>query len=204
EVNKYGINTEMVINMTDGDNSLTAFLSNQHSINSAVDSILKEAALYKGVNIDFEGLGLTDKGEKLDEVKDSFNNFIRLLYEKLKSKNLRLTLSLHAPNSSFKGYDYKELSKISDRIIVMAYDYGQKPEPDNLVIQAIEMAKAAVPKDKLFLGISAASENADSLKTKVGIAKRYNLEGVAIWRIGLLTNELWEALKSSAIPKGKF
>lgn len=201
--NKYDINTEMAINMTDGDNSLTEFLSDENSMDSAVKNIVKEASLYKGVNIDFEGLGLTDKGEKLYEVKSSFTKFISLLYENLKSKNIKLSLALHAPNSSFKGYDYKELAKISDRIIIMAYDFGQKPEPQNLVIQAVEMAMENVPKEKLFLGISAPSENAESLKTKIGIAKRYDLEGIAIWRIGLISNEQWEALKLSAKRKGR-
>jgi hypothetical protein len=32
------------------------------------------------------------------------------------------------------------MGAVSDKIIIMAYDYGPKPEPDQLVIQAVEMA----------------------------------------------------------------
>jgi len=83
----------------------------------------------------------------------------------------------------------------------MAYDYGSKPEPVSLVRQAVEMAKANVPPEKLVLGISAPTETPESILTKVGIAKRYGLEGIAIWRLGLVTGEMWDALRATVIPR---
>ena len=83
----------------------------------------------------------------------------------------------------------------------MAYDYGSKPEPVSLVTQAVEMAKASVPPEKLVLGISAPTETPESILTKVRIAKRYGLEGIAIWRLGLVTGEMWDALRATVIPK---
>jgi hypothetical protein len=83
----------------------------------------------------------------------------------------------------------------------MAYDYGSTPEPVSLVTQAVEMAKALVPPEKLVLGISAASETPESILTKLGIAKRYRLDGIAIWRLGLVTGEIWDALRSTVIPR---
>lgn len=105
-------------------------------------------------------------------------------------------LTLHAPNSVYKGYDYRALGELADKIIIMAYDYGPKPEPVNQVIRAVEMAAAAVPPEKLVLGISAPNETSESMQTKVGIAKRYDLNGIALWRLGLITGEMWDMLRS--------
>lgn len=191
----YNLKTEMCINMLDGDNSLTKLLENEESVSNAIYNIMDEACYYSGVNVNFEGLGLSQRGQELEKVKSSFNNFVKLLSQELKKKGLMLTLSLHAPNSSYKGYDYKTLGQLADRIIVMAHDYGIKPEPESLVIQAIEEAKKEVPADKLYLAISVASENADSIKTKVGIAKRYGVKGVSLWRLGLVPDEMWNELR---------
>ncbi len=191
----YNLKTEMCINMVDGENYVTNLLENQVSVSNAIYNIVNEASIYCGVNIDFEGLGLSQRGQELEKVKSSFNNFVKLLSQELKKKDLRLTLSLHAPNSSYKGYDYKTLGQLADRIIVMAHDYGMKPEPESLVIQAIEEAKKDVPADKLYLAVSAASENADSIKIKVGIAKMYGLKGISLWRLGLVSDEMWSALR---------
>ncbi|OIQ58671.1 hypothetical protein MOTE_18590 [Moorella thermoacetica] len=65
----------------------------------------------------------------------------------------------------------------------MTYDYGSKPEPGSLVTQAVRRAKASVPLEKLILGISPPSETPESILTKVGIAKRYGLDGIAIWAV---------------------
>ncbi|OPX90574.1 MAG: hypothetical protein A4E53_00966 [Pelotomaculum sp. PtaB.Bin104] len=95
------------------------------------------------------------------------------------------------------GYDYQALGGLADRIIIMAYDYGAKPEPLDLVIEAVEMAGAVVSPEKLVLGISIPSETAESLQAKVGVAKRYGLDGIAIWRLGLVSDEMWNGLRST-------
>ncbi|WP_422447104.1 glycosyl hydrolase family 18 protein [Thermoanaerobacterium sp. DL9XJH110] len=157
--------------------------------------------LYHGVNLDFEGLDYQDDGEQLRMVHNSFTKFGRLLAEQVEAANLILTLTLHAPNSAYQGYDYKALGEIADRIIIMAYDYGSTPEPVSLVTQAVEMAKALVPPEKLVFGISAPTETPESILTKLGIAKRYRLNGTAVWRLGLVTGEMWDALRATVIPK---
>ena len=82
----------------------------------------------------------------------------------------------------------------------MAYDYGIRPEPDTKVAAAVDLALAAVPAEKLLLGISLASESADSLVTKLGIAKRKGIAGVALWRLGLMQPEDWAALRAATDP----
>jgi len=199
--NKYNLKSEMVVHVTNGDGTISSLLKDEAAMTRAVDSIVMEARLYQGINLDFEGLGYQDSGEQLKTVQDEFTRFVRLLAEQVKAANLTLTLTLHAPNSAYQGYDYKALGELANRIIVMAYDYGSKPEPVSLVRQAVEMAKANVPPEKLVLGISAPTETPESILTKVGIAKRYNLDGIAIWRLGLVTGEMWEALRSAVIPR---
>ncbi|MBC7338056.1 MAG: copper amine oxidase, partial [Clostridia bacterium] len=156
---------------------------------------------YQGVNLDFEGLGYQSGGEELASIRGRFTEFVRLLAEQLRPLGLNLTLTLHAPNSAYKGYDYRSLGEIADRIIIMAYDYGATPEPVSLVTQAVEMARAEVSPEKLILGISAPAETAESIVTKVGIAKRYGLGGIALWRLGLVSGEMWAALRSTVVPR---
>ncbi len=193
----YKIKTEMVIHLTDKDSVIANIITDQLAVDRAIEGIVKEAELYQGVNLDFEGLGWQENGVTLDQHRNAFVKFIGLLNNKLKAENKSLILTLHPLNSAYKGYDYGELGKNSDRIVIMAYDYGIKPEPVSHVLQAVDLARAVVPAEKLVLGISIPGETVDSLNTKIGIAKRYNLQGIALWRLGLLPDEIWHSIKSS-------
>lgn len=195
----YNLRTEMVIHATDSSGDITELLSSKEAMEKLAEAIAEESKLYSGVNLDLEGLGLNESGENLLKTRQNFTSFVRILSEKL-DPTKTLTLTLHAPNSAYKGYDYKALGAIADRIIIMAYDYGSSPEPVDKVLQAIEMAKAEVPPEKLVLGISIPRETAQSLLTKIGIAKRYNLSGIALWRLGLVTKDQWEVLRKAVEP----
>ncbi|MDD3023961.1 MAG: stalk domain-containing protein [Syntrophomonadaceae bacterium] len=196
---QYKLNTEMVIHITDGEGRLGRFLSNPEAVKAAIEAIAKEAILYNGVNLDFEGLGWNDNMEQLIQARTIFNNFAIQLSQELKKSNRQLTLTLHAPNSAYLGYDYAVLGKAADHIIIMAYDYGSKPESINKIRQAVEMAKALVPAEKLLLGISVVGENPESLQTIIGVAKKNNLGGIALWRLGLLNTETWKVLGENVI-----
>ncbi|RYD02971.1 hypothetical protein N752_22555 [Desulforamulus aquiferis] len=115
---EYQMTTEMVIHMIDGDSSLTNLLNSQLAMERAVANIVKEASLYRGVNLDFEGLGWQDKGEQLVKTRDSFTYFVELLSKQLKKEGLELTLSLHAPNSAYQGYDYKSLEVLPTELLL--------------------------------------------------------------------------------------
>ena len=194
---QYKLPGEMVIHVTDGDGTISSLLNDPTAMARTVKAISEEARQYSGVNLDFEGLGYKDSGEQLQQVQQRFTNFVNLLGQELKTNRNGLTLTLHAPNSAYPGYDYQALGQIADRIIIMAYDYGAKPEPISQVKQAVEMVCDSVPANKLVLGISAPSETAASIATKVGIAKRYNLNGVALWRLGVINDGMWQTLRDS-------
>lgn len=69
------------------------------------------------------------------------------------------------------------------------------------ILKKVGASAHLVPANKLILGISAPSENAESIAAKVGIAKRYNLNGVALWRLGLINDGMWQTLRDSLIAK---
>lgn len=195
---RYHLQTEMVVHMTDQNGSLRKLIADPAATAQAVANIAAEAGLYDGVNLDLEGLGWQEQGETLAATRADFTNFVKLLYQKLQAnqtKKATLTLTLHAPNSAYPGYDYQALANWCNEIIIMAYDYGPKPEPLPLVQGAIESALRMVPAHKLLLGISLPSERAESLQQKIGLAKRYGLKGIALWRLGLVSPEMWSVLE---------
>ncbi len=197
---QYHVQTEMVVHMTDKGGSLHKLISDPAATATAINQISEEATLYQGVNLDLEGLGWQEQGETLNNTRQNFSRFVSLLYQKLQEKRVTLTLTLHAPNSAYLGYDYQSLSNNCDEIIIMAYDYGPKPEPINLVSGAVQEALKTVPPEKLLLGISIPSETTESLTQKIGIAKRYQLKGIALWRLGLVTTDMWELLGTKILP----
>lgn len=73
-------------------------------------------------------------------------------------------------------------------------------EPTDLVFQAVQSAVAQVSPDKLILGISLPNENTESIRTKIGIAKRFQLQGVALWRLGLVSDDMWEEIRNNIAP----
>jgi len=194
---EYELKTDMVVHVTNKEARISKLLINDTAVDKAINSIVKEAKLYNGVNLDFEGLGWQDSGEQLDKIRHYYNNFVRKLSQQLKKADLKLSLTLHAPNSAYQGYDYYTLGKLADQIIIMAYDYGPKPEPVTLVTQAVEMAKKVVPQGKLVLGISIPSETPESLAHKIDIARAYKLNGIALWRLGLLSEHMWDVLRDN-------
>ena len=192
----------MGIHENDRGGLLTAFLNDEQAMSRAVAAIVHEVSPYHGVNLNLEELGLYATGETRQQIRDSFTRFIAMLAPPLREAGKTLTLTLHPPNSSFRGYDYAALGQLADRIIVMAHDYGPRPEPLNRVVQAVEMAIAEVPREKIVLAISTPSETAESINAKVGIAKRYRLQGISLWRLGLVTADMWTSLRQTIKTRG--
>ncbi|MEW6661150.1 MAG: stalk domain-containing protein [Bacillota bacterium] len=198
---EYGLRTEMVIYANNKEGMLEALLADEGAVLTLIESIAAEVQFYDGVNLDLEGLGLVKPNQNLQPTQQNFNNFVNQLASQLKARNKTITLTLHPPNSVYRGYDYHTLGKLADQIIIMAYDYGPKPEPIRQVVQGVELALQAVPPEKLALGISIPSETPESILTKVGVVKRYSLKGISLWRLGLIPPETWKALKMVIEPR---
>jgi len=198
---RYGLKTEMVVHLTDGRGELSALLKDEEAMKLAIAAVVAEAAGYGGVNLDLEGLGYHEQGGELEATRQRLNHFVEPLAAELAKAGRSLTLTLHPPNSAYPGYDYATLGRLANRVVIMAYSYGPKPEPLDLVRQAVELAVAEVPADKLLLGLSADSETPASLVVKVGLAKRYGLGGIALWRLGIISDAAWSALRSTIRPR---
>lgn len=192
----YQLQTEMIVHMTDSKARIRTLIRNASAVENAVREIAAEASHYDAVNLDLEGLGWNDTPAEVLQVQQDFTGFVTALSSELKKSGVELTLCLHPTNSAYQGYDYSALGRTADRIIIMAYDYGSKPEPTDPVYQAVNSAVSQVSPDKLILGISMSSENTASIRTKIGIAKRFHLQGVALWRLGLVSDDMWLQIRT--------
>lgn len=184
----------------DGNLEITKVLEDKTLQEKTISQIVSTASEqgFQGIVLDLEGLGLT--GDKA-KVKADFNAFINKISSAARSAGLKLTLVLHPLNSSYSGYEYKTLGSLADDLIIMAYAYEQEksPEPLAKVDEAIRLALKEVNKDKLILGISVASENDQSINSKIGLAKRYDLKGIAIWRLGIIGQAKWDKMNQSLV-----
>jgi hypothetical protein len=188
----------LMVYSVDGSLELTKNLENQILQEQTITAIVDTASQkgFKGIVLDLEGLGWS--GDKAKARKD-YNAFIKNISIKAHQADLKLTVVLHPLNSAYTGYDYTTLGSLADDIIIMAYAYEQEksPEPLGKVDEAIKLALKAVSKDKVILGISMGSENEGSVNTKIGLAKRYGLKGIAVWRIGIVGQAAWSEMNKS-------
>lgn len=194
-----GMTSEMTIHMVNGQGEITALLNDPEACQRAVDQITREARHYDGVNLDLEGLGLSAQGAELQEIRNKYTAFATLLAKGLHQDGKTLSVSLHAPNSSYRGYDYAALGAVCDKLIIMAYDYGPKPEPLTMVKEAVEKTVKQVPAHKVILGVSIPSENPHSISQKIELARRCDLQGIALWRLGLLDDRIWQSISSRIV-----
>lgn len=189
----------------DTKGELTKVINDADRRKQVISDIISAAGEYshQGIMLDLEGLGLTTEKTA---TRESFNTFVRELKQQTRFANLKLSLALHPLNSSYQGYDYSTLGKLADELVIMAYGYNPKdssgktkakPEPVQKVDEAIALALQETTKDKLLLGIDINSENADSVNTLAGLAKRYDLKGIAIWRLGIINDDEWDAIRQS-------
>ncbi len=103
----------------------------------------------QGINIDFEELN-----EKSDEPLTLFQ---KELYNTLHPTGMTVTMDVAVKNDD---YDYKELSKYNDYIVLMAYDeYNNSTKPGPISSQkwvedALDWAAGKIESEKIILGIS--------------------------------------------------
>ncbi|MGR6835768.1 hypothetical protein [Syntrophomonas erecta] len=81
----------------------------------------------------------------------------------------------------------------------MAYDYGPRPEPNDQVEQTVKLASSQVAANKLLLGISVVSESESSIADKINIARQYGLGGIALWRLGLVSDQEWKVIRDNIL-----
>ncbi|MBO5180235.1 MAG: S-layer homology domain-containing protein [Clostridia bacterium] len=108
-----------------------------------------------GVNVDIENLNEADR--------DAYTKLVRLLREKLpadKSISVAVAANPYGLNVGWQGsYDYKELGKYADYLMIMAYDEHYESGPTGAVAsidfveRSIKYAISQVDKEKVVLGL---------------------------------------------------
>lgn len=135
---------------------------------------------FDGIHIDIEGLN--------EESRDAFSDFVRLVREKVPaSKEVSVAVAANpvGSNTGWQGmYDYEELAKYSDYLMIMAYDeswLGSMPGPVS---------------SKWFM------ENSVKYPLELGISPNKIVLGIPfygrIWKV----NSRWEGIKSSIQGRG--
>ncbi|WP_070000655.1 glycosyl hydrolase family 18 protein [Cellulosilyticum sp. I15G10I2] len=77
---------------------------------------------FDGITIDFEDFYDAS-------LQTGFNTFLKELKRELDKDNKKLNVAVQ-PRAYYKGYDYKTIGQIADRVILMAHDYAAKTLSD--------------------------------------------------------------------------
>lgn len=118
--------------------------------NKIIKQLIKQSEEYDGLQIDWEFISKEDS--------EHFWEFLKILKKKLKGKPLSVAVHARVKTLERDAYDYAELSKIVDKIIVMAYDEHwstSAPGPIASIAWCKKIAdysKTVIPEDKLVMG----------------------------------------------------
>ncbi|MFD1737666.1 glycosyl hydrolase family 18 protein [Bacillus salitolerans] len=132
-----------------------AGLANREKLSTQIAAAIEKYNL-DGVNVDIENVTDADRA--------AYTDFVRLLREKVPAhKQISVAVAAN-PNGWTKGwhgsYDYKELAKYSDYLMIMSYDesYPGGPEGPIASLPWVEMGiqyalAQGVPGDKIVIGL---------------------------------------------------
>lgn len=154
-----------------------ALLTHEPIRRAVIDQIvsLSSGMTKAGVTRSFDGVTIDFENFYNAATKEPYNQFLRELKSELDKHNKKLNVAVH-PNTYFKGYDYKGIGEVADKVILMAHDYAPKTltqseqergvtvTPQTPINQIYEALKAITnpktgvsDKEKIVLQISFAS-----------------------------------------------
>lgn len=111
----------------DGNTQASLILSeeNREAAVQAIVDFLRENPSYQGVTIDFEGF-------VSESYKAPFTAFLTLLRQELNENGSYLLYCALPPMENYRGYDWRAIGDIVDKVILMAHDYDPNTLPDYL------------------------------------------------------------------------
>ena len=125
---------------------------NSEKRETLIKNIIEASADFDGVQIDFEHVSPNDK-----------DNFISFLAELKSNLSPEKVFSVALPAKRFETkddpYDYSLISRIADRIVIMAYDqHWSKSQPGPVAgyewcNSVMSYSVTAIPKNKLIMGL---------------------------------------------------
>jgi spore germination protein len=160
-------------------------LSTPSSRASAINNLEDYIKKYKldGINVDFEMVDAQDR--------DNLSAFMQELSERLKPQGYIISIDVFPKqdesNDVSIAYDYAQLAKYADKIILMTYDNhgtwsNAGPIADiDWVEKNLKYALQSIPKNKLYIGLAAygydwSSKGVESLEygALMDLAQRFN------------------------------
>ena len=129
-------------------------LENREELSTQIADVINDFDL-DGVNVDIENVSHEDR--------ENYTDFVKLLREKI-PQDKEVSVAVAANPRNFKlgwhgSYDYAELAKYADYLMIMAYDesyYGSEPGPIasiSFVEKSLQYALERVSSDKIVLGV---------------------------------------------------
>jgi len=171
------VNANLCVFM-DTSGGLYGLLADKSAREFAAGAILDEATRvydaigrspYSGVTIDFEGL----RGQ---DAKAGFTAFLNSLAEGLKADGLTLSVTVQpvtADGIFYDGYDYREIGRLADKVILMAYNY-QPASMDGFLGTAWQMNAPLTPISEVYKALKAITDASagveDTSKIELGLS----------------------------------
>ncbi len=137
-----------------------AILTNQTAQDNLINNVIRtlREKNYFGLDIDFEYIYPYDR--------ESYNNFLRRVVNTLRPLGYTITTAL-APKISagqvgklYEAHDYPVHGALADHVIIMTYEWGytysapMAVSPIPGIRRVLEYAVTAIPREKIFMGIS--------------------------------------------------
>jgi internalin A len=171
-----------------------------------------EAIYFDGVVIDFEGLRNTDsKGNDIlfdkQHISDYFNRFLIDLNTELDKLNKKLYVAVN-PRLYFNGYDYSEIIKTADKMIIMAHDYEPAvPLRKSEAVQytgynSLSPIDSLAPIKKIKQTLEYARNCVENPQDLNKIWLQLALYS-AQWQFSISENRDWESLDGLSLSNGK-
>ena len=154
---------------------LKDLLASETGRTQAVEQIVHEVTVdyqvigknpYSGVTIDFEGLRSAQRAD--------FTAFLTALDRELEAldKSLYVCVSpVLYTGSYYDGYDYAAISRLADKVILMAYDYDTR-DLSQFVGSSYQQTAATVPLDQVYRALQALTEQVDPSQVLLGFSSK--------------------------------
>lgn len=138
-------------------NDLAAILESEASRAQAVAAIAAAVGPYHGITIDFEGLR--------EDKREAFTAFMTALRAAL-GTDKALWVAVQPPDW-YKGYDYRSLGEVCDKVILMAHDYKDLATP---VVGSSATNNPVTPFPKVAQALAAITDPDTGVQDKSKIA----------------------------------
>lgn len=161
-----------------GETNVLEYLLQEERQDQAAGALASAAEGYSGLTIDFEGLAAATRQEP-------FADFVALVREKLPADKL-LYVAV-PPQTWYKGYDYRALGRVCDKVILMAHDYQWQTAPEeNLGTDRTDTPVAPIRLVEQALKEITDPDTGVEDVSKVALAVAFATAGVEVDEAGLL------------------